>query len=317
MHDDLKRLAIALGNSIHSSKQDLMRSGADNQRWKETLKERCLLGIRGGLESRLEPEVAIRFIETPYNTRIAGRGAGRNEMSCCVWERAHATRTLTVLADIVDGSWNATCGLPWSASTMLALTEIGDRRKHADDLILSDFKCALIVPLVGSVSHPREMAGFYYGAAGEPPRYRLADSAVEYPLHPTDVDDVRQTRFFLDLFTAQTYESLAISIDAVKPLIYEWCDIGRFYGAGIELMSLLGMPGTTPGFGGYVAANQKADNLIPTKMLLEGAGVIVTNWWGEPIDRMKIMDRMYVAIAANKPLHGHMMRHLSRTARLP
>jgi hypothetical protein len=317
VYDDLKRLAIVLGDSIHSSKQDLTRNSADNQRWKETLKERCLLGIRGGLESHLEPDVAIRFVETPYNTKIVGRGAGKNEMSCRVWERVHATRTITVLADVVDGSWNAACGLTWSASTMLALTEIEDRQKHADDLILSDFKCGLIVPLVGSLSRPREMAGFYYGVAGEPPHYRLADSTIEYPLHPTDMDDVRQTRFFLDLFTAQTYDSLAISIDAVKPLIYEWGDIGRFYGAGIELMSLLGTPGTTPGFGGYVAANQKADNLIPTKMLLEGAGAIVTNWWGEPIDQMRIMDRMYVAIAATKPLHEHMLRHLSKTVRLP
>lgn len=317
MHDDLKRLAIALGDSIHASKQDLKRNGADNQSWKEALKERCLLGIRRGLESNLEPAVAVRFVETPYNTKVVGRGEGRNEMSCRVWERVPATRTITVLADIVDGSWNAACGLPWSASTMLALTEIGERQKPPDELVLSDFKCSLIVPLVGGVSHPREMAGFYYGTAGDPPRYRLADSVIEYPLHPTDAVDVRQTRFFLDLFTEQRYDSLAISIDAVKPLIYDWGDLGRFYGAGIELMSLLGAPGTTPGFGGYVAANQKADNLIPTKMLLEGAGVLVTNWWGEPIDGMKIMDRMYVAIAANKQLHEHMLRHLSRTVRLP
>lgn len=317
MYDDLKRLAIVLGDFIHSSKQDLIRNGADNQRWKEELKERCLLGIRGGLESHLEQDVAIRFVETPYNTKTIGRGAGKNEMSCRVWERVRATRTITVLADIVDGSWNAACGLPWSASTMVALTEIEDHQKRADDLILSDFKCGLIVPLVGGISRPREMAGFYYGVIGERPRYRLADSPIEYPLHPTDIDDVRQTRFFLDLFTAQTYDSLAISIDAVKPLIYDWGDIGRFYGAGIELMSLLGTPGTTPGFGGYVAANQKADNLIPTKMLLEGAGVIVTNWWGEPIDQMRIMDRTYVAIAATRPLHEHMLRHLSKTVRLP
>jgi hypothetical protein len=131
------------------------------------------------------------------------------------------------------------------------------------------------------------------------------------------MDDVRQTRFFLDLFTAQSYETLAIAIDAVKPLIYDWADIGRFYGAGIELMALLGGPGTTPGFGGYVAANQKADNLIPTTMLLEGAGVLVTTWWGERIDGMRLMDRAYVAIAANKALHEHMVRHLSKTVRLP
>lgn len=317
MYDDLKRLAIVLGDFLHASKRDLMRNGADNQRWKEKLKAHSLLAIRGALESHLAPDIAIRFVETPYNTKTLGRGAGRNEMSCHAWERVHATRTITVLADIIDGSWNAASGLPWSASTMLALTEIEEHQKRADDLILTDFKCGLIVPLVGSISSPREMAGFYYGAAGEPPRYRLAECPIEYPLHPTDMADVRQTRFFLDLFTEQNYDSLAISIDAVKPLIYDWADIGRFYGAGIELMSLLGTPGTTPGFGGYVAANQKADNLIPTKILLEGAGIIVTNWWGEPIDQMKIMDRMYVAIAANKPLHEHMLRHLSKTVRRP
>ena len=317
MSNDLKPLAIALGEFIQSSKQDLIRNGADNQHWKEKLKERCLLGIRGGLESCLPPDVAIRFIETPYNAKTAGRGAGKNEMSCRVWARAPATRTITVLADIVDGSWNAACGLSWSASTMLALTGVEERQKPVEDLILSDFRCGVIVPLVGGLISPREMAGFYYGIAGEPPCYRLVGSAVEHPLRPTDVENVQHTRFFLDLFTAETYDSLAISIDAVKPLIYDWGDIGRFYGAGIELMSLLGTPGTTPGFGGYVASNQKADNLIPTKMLLEGAGVIVTDWWGEPIDQMKIMDRMYVAIAANRPLHRHMVQHLSKTVRRP
>jgi len=317
MYDHLKRLAIGLGNFIHSSKRDLVRNGADNQRWIQELKERCLLGIRGGLESHLEPDVAVRFVESPYNTKTVGKGAGKNEMSCRVWGRADATRTISVLADIVDGSWNSACGLPWSSSTMLAFTEIERNQKHADELVLSDFKCGLIVPIVGNISSPKEMAGFYYGAAGEPPHYRLADSPIEYPLHPSNAEDVRQTRLLLDLFTTQTYESLAISIDAVKPLIYDWADIGRFYGAGIELMSLLGTPGTMPGFGGYVAANQKADNLIPTKMLLEGAGVIVTNWWGEPIDQMKIMDRMYVAIAATNPLHKHLMQHLSKTVRLP
>lgn len=317
MYDDLKALAIGLGNSIHAARRDLVREGADNGRWKEALKERSELGMRGGLEAHLPADVAIRVIETPYSLDRVGRGAGKNELSCRVWERGPATRTITVLADVVDGSWNAACGLPWSASTMLAFTEIGDHHAPADALALRDFKCGLIVPLVGSVSSPNAPAGFYYGVAGEPPRYRVAGSPTEYPLHPTDMDDVRQSRFFLDLFTAQTYESLAISIEAVKPLIYDWGDIGRFYGAGIELMSLLGTPGTTPGFGGYVAANQKADNLIPTTMLLQGAGVTVTSWWGEPIDRMKIMERMYVAIAATRPLHEHMIGHLSKTVRLP
>jgi fructose-1,6-bisphosphatase/inositol monophosphatase family enzyme len=317
MYEELKRLVIALGDFIHTAKNDLARDGADNLRWKNELKERCLRGIRSGLESELEADVSICLVETPYNTKVPGRGRGRNEMSCRIWERGRATRTITVLADVVDGSWNAACGLPWSASTMVALTGIAERHPQPDDLVLSDFRCGLVVPLVGDLASPREPAGFYYGLRGEGPRYRLAGSATEYPLRPTDIENVQHTRFFLDLFTAETFETLAVSIDAVKPLMHDWGDIGRFYGAGIELMSLLGRPGMTPGFGGYVAANQKADNLIPTKMLLEGAGVIVTNWWGEPIDRMKIMDRMYVAIAANKPLHEHLVRHLSRTARLP
>lgn len=315
--DELKRLAVALGNAILASRQALARDGMDNARWKDLLKERSLRGIRGGLEAALAPEVAIRFIETPYNTKVAGRGLGRNEMHCHQWERARPQRTLTVLGDIVDGSWNAACGLAWSASTMIAMSGFEETPTPADALVLADFRCALIVPIVAGVASPAEPASFYYGAMGEPPRLRVAESGRELALHPTDAVDVQATRCFLDLFTAETYETLAVSIDAVKPVMRDWGDIGRFYGAGIELMSLLGVPGTTPGFGGYVAANQKADNLIPTRMLLEGAGAIVTDWWGEPIDRMRIMDRKYVAIAANARLHAHLVQHLSQTARLP
>jgi fructose-1,6-bisphosphatase/inositol monophosphatase family enzyme len=317
MHKDLKNVAAGLGDFIHSSKEDLVRNGEDNHHWKEHLKERCLLGIKRGFESLLPNDVGVRLIETPYNSAIIGRGDGKNEMHCHHWRRPNARRTITVLVDIVDGSWNAACGLPWSASTMLALTEITASEKPADELVLDDFKCGIIVPLVGGVAAPKGDAGFYYGVSGEAPRFRLAHTATEFPLHPTPMDDVRQTRFFLDLFTAQSYETLSIALEAVKPLIRDWADFGRFYGAGIELMSLLARPGITPGFGGYVAANQKADNLIPTKMLLEGAGVIVTNWWGEPIDQMKVMDRVYVAIGASKPLHDHMLRHLSKTVQLP
>jgi fructose-1,6-bisphosphatase/inositol monophosphatase family enzyme len=317
MYDPLKRLAVAVGNSVHHAKQGLSRDGMENPRWKELLKDRCLQGIRSGLEANLDPDVAIQFVETPYNTKKSGRGQGKNEMSVQLWQRARPARAITVLADIVDGSWNAACGAPWSASTMVALTDLGVRAKRPEELVLADFKCGLIVPMVGATASPRQAAGFYYGSAGEPPRFREVESGIEHPLHTTDVQNVQHTRCFLDLFTAETYDALAISIDAVKPLMYDWGDIARFYGAGIELMSLLGMPGTTPGFGGYVAANQKADNLIPTTLMLEGAGVIVTSWWGERIDRMKIMERMYVAIGANPPLHEHLVRHLSKTARLP
>lgn len=317
MYDPLKRLALAAGTSVHHAKQGLARDGMDNQRWRALLKARCLQGIRGGLEANLEPDVAIQFVETPYNTTQLGRGLGKNEMSVQLWQRARPTRTMTVLADIVDGSWNAACGAPWSASTMVAFTDLGAPAGKPEDLVLADFKCGLIVPMVGATTSPRQAAGFYYGVAGERPRFREVESGIENPLTPTDAENVQHTRCFLDLFTAESFDALALSIDAVKPLIYAWGDIARFYGAGMELMSMLGVPGTTPGFGGYVAANQKADNLIPTTLMLEGAGVIVTNWWGERIDRMKIMDRMYVAIGANRPLHEHLVGHLSKTVRLP
>jgi hypothetical protein len=311
MSEDLKRLAIAVGNAVAASHVGLARNGADNATWKTELKERCLAGVAAGLRASLAPDVAAHLIETPYNTTTIGKGAGRNVMSCRVL--TEGTRSITLLADIVDGSWNAACGLPWSASTMLAFSNISEGAPAHDALVLDDFKCGLVVPLVAS---PHDPAGFYYGIRGESPVYRTLDGGVEWPLAPSDVEDVRQTRCFLDLFTTQSYEAMAASIKAVGPLMQDWADFGRFYGAGMELMALLGRPGVTPGFGGYVAANQKADNLIPTTMLLEGAGMIVTDWWGESIHRMKIMDRCYVAIGANRPLHDHMVRHLSQAAGL-
>lgn len=313
MFEELKELAIALGEAIHASRCDAVRNGADNQRWKDELKRRTLGGMQRLLDAKVGAGIGIRLIETPYNTKVAGRGLGRNELAWHRW-RAGSGRHLTLLADVLDGSWNAACGVPWSASTMIALTAVEPCETRAEDLTLADFKCALIVPLATGASGER---GFYYGATGEAPRYRVARTGEEFVLHPTGIEEAGKTRVFLDLFTEESYETLAVSIDAVKPLIYEWGDIGRFYGAGIELMSLLSVAGTTPGFGGYVAANQKADNLIPTKMLLEGAGIVVSDWWGSAIDSMRIMDRRYVAIAANRALHLQMLRHLSKTVRLP
>ena len=320
MYAELRLLAIAIGNHVHTSKFGLKREQMNNQQWRDLLKDRCLRGIRGALFQLLNPDVTVRLITTPYNTTVIGKGDGVNEMVVDEWDSNRGPTggpTLTILADVVDGSWNAACSVPWSASTMLAFTDIVPSPVVPDDLCLADFKCGLIIPLIDSGMPPDSELGFYYGVAGQPPKFRHWNTAREDALSPTDITDVRQTRFFLDLFTTQTYDSLYRATDAVVPLIWEWADIARFYGAGIELMSLLGRPGVTPGFGGYVAANQKADNLIPTKLLLEGAGVIVTTWWGEPIDTIKIMDRTYVAIAANQPLHDHLIRHLSKTVRLP
>ena len=310
MVDDLRRAAVAVGEAVCASHDGLVRKGADNATWKAALKDHCFAGIAAGLKATLPADVSVRFIETPYNTTRVGKGAGQNEMHCRVLN--DGPRSITLLADIVDGSWNAACGAPWSASTMLAFTNITDGSPDVETLALDDFTCGLVVPLVAS---PHDPPGFYYGSRGARPLYRSPDG-VEWPLAPTGIDDVRQTRFFLDLFTTQSYDALAASIAAVGPLIYEWADIGRFYGTGIELMSLLGRPGVTPGYGGYVAANQKADNLIPTTMLLEGAGLIVTDWWGGSIHEMKIMDRRYVAIAANRTLHDHLVQHLSKAAGL-
>jgi len=312
MSTDLKQLAVALGEAIQAARCDAVRNGADNQRWKDELKQRTRAGIREALDAKVKAGTGIQLIETPYNTSVAGRGLGRNELVCHRWREGEG-RQLVLLADILDGSWNAACGVPWSASTMIALTVV-EPGTRPEDLTLADFRCALVVPLAaGAAGEP----GFYYGAAGEVPRYRVAGTGEECALHPTDIEEAGKTRVFLDLFTEESYDTLAISIDAVKPIMYHWGDIARFYGAGIELMALLATPGTTPGFGGYVAANQKSDNLIPTTMLLQGAGMIVTDWWGEPIDRMRIMERKYVAIAANRALHQSLVQHLAKTVRLP
>lgn len=313
-YEELRLIAIAIGNHVHTAKFGLKREQMSNRQWSDILKDRCLLGIRNALSKVLNPDIAINFITTPYNTPVVGKGKGVNELVVNKWgAMANVAGNISVLADVIDGSWNAACGVPWSASTMLAMTDIAATPHDPEALTLADFKCGLIIPLIDSSMPPNSELGFYYGMAGQSPKFRHWNKSEEDELYPTGMTDVRQTRLFLDLFTTQTYESLALSIAAVGPLIYDWADIGRFYGAGMELMALLGRPGVTPGFGGYVAANQKSDNLIPTKLILQGAGLFVTDWWGESIDKIKIMDRTYVAIAANEQLHDHLLKHLSKS----
>ena len=319
MYEELRLLAIAIGNRVHSSKFGLQRKQLNNQQWADALKDCCLRGIRGALTQVLNPDIAINFITVPYHARIVGKdkGIGSNELMVDRWSPQPAPKTLSILADVVDGSWNAACGVPWSASTMLAFTDIVADPIAPEDLCLKDFKCGLIIPLIDAGMPSEAELGFYYGVEGHPAKFRYWNSSEEDALAPTDMTAVRQTRLFLDLFTTETYESLALSIAAVGPLIYDWADFARFYGAGMELMSLVGRPGITPGFGGYVAANQKTDNLVSTKLILEGAGLIVTNWWNEPIDNINLLDRTYAAIAANTPLHDNLIAHLSKTRRLP
>ena len=294
------RAATHIGREIGVAMGGLTRSAETNSQWSGILKERCLNAIRYGLNFLSGNSISVDLVDIPYNTSAIGKGLGTNDMEIEIFGCDDNMRVIC-LTDVIDGTWNACAGIPFSSSTMVAFTSpIG--ATPPQEVTMNDFDVGLIVPIVGD--------GFYLGIKGRSPKFICRDGREE-KLHLTKNINPLQVRCFIDLFTTQTNSSLEKSIQAVIPIISKWADFGRFYGAGGELMSLLGRNNIEPAFGGYVAANQKMDNVIPTSIILEGAGAKVSDWRGRSLGHHKLLDRVYVVFGANDPLYQNLIEVLS------
>lgn len=301
---NLKESVIAMGEDIRSRIVTAERRDETNKEWGTFLKQQ----VRDSLNKHMQivaesSDVNIHVIDMPYTAETgSGRGEGKNLIVIDkTFFAPGSDKNIYCLIDEIDGTWNATCGLAFSCSTMLAFTSI--TKTKPEDLTLAHFPYGFIIPYYGS--------GIYLSELHHPPQIALWNG-TSLPLHMSPVVSPSQTRFILDLFTEEEASSLALSIPAVNPVMQEWGDLGRFYGAGLEISMLFGYRNMTPGFSAYVAAHQKMDNIVPTYALVLGAGGIVTDWWGNSIMGKKLPDRVHVIMAANEQLHENLVKYLSK-----
>lgn len=268
-------------------------SHEDNKKYGNLLKKNCTEAI---LASAKKYNLFFRFIDMPYNSEVVGKGLGVN-----VLEDLESTGDGLggyCLVDVVDGTWAAVSGCPSSGTTTLAVSLSIEKKK--EDLTLADFEYAAIFPHEGD--------GWYLGRTCSPTLH-VGSGRERAVLGLSQQKNPKEIRFILDLFTTQTYSQLERSIDAVKPIMLEWADFVRLYGAGIEITTMFSRDAMEPSVGAYVSANQKMDNVIPLSILVEGAGGIVTDWWGNSIADKKLEDRVFVVMSANKALHENILNH--------
>ena len=167
---------------------------------------------------------------------------------------------------------------------------------------INDFTVGLIAP--------HHLEGQYYAIKGIRPRFIHYSTKTDESLNITKQTEPKKIRFFMDLFTAQSPEVHASAVDAVVPVMKEWIDFGRYYGSGVEFMSLFGRSNTEPAYGAYIGAQQKVDNILAPSLLLSQAGAIVSDWNGNSIEDSKLKDRVNIVIAANSILHENLILHL-------
>lgn len=333
--DQLVVTVFEMAKDIHTGISSLVRQYETNKEWGSRLKAVVQASLSYHFTRLIEnQQTNIYLLNMPYTAETgSGRGLGSNPITSqkfVPFKENEITEDGNIdfitedgnidfideqglmgkeekiycLIDIVDGTWNASCGLTFSCSTMLAFTRPSVQKPT--DLTLADFEYGFIIPYCGF--------GLYVGQLHNPTML-LSWDGLGMQLNMSPVKDVSKTRVILDLFTEEKKDSLAKSIPVIGPVIYDWCDYGRFYGAGVEIAALFGYRNLVPGFSAYVAAHQKMDNIVPSWPMILGAGGIVSDWWGDPITTKRLSDRVHIVMAANRDLHDNLVGHLSKRPR--
>jgi len=241
----------------------------------------------------------VTLLTMPYSANSTRIGDGKD--STKTMKIGNGPRKVACFYDTIDGTWNAKAGIPYTVSSLCAFTGEIDG-KVPEKFSFEDFSIGVVAP--------HQFPGLYYGERGVAPFFKRYNDGKEEPLKMTEETDPGKTRCIIDIFTTQTKEAHDRALKAVVPVMRKWRDYGRLYGTGVELMSLLGRNNTTPGFGGYVTAQQKTDNLVAGLIILEQAGAIISDWDGKSLDARKLDERVEVAIGANKELHDVLISDL-------
>lgn len=202
-------------------------------------------------------------------------------------------KTIYVVVDPVDGSKNAITNIPMY-STNLAFTRVQTK----SSVKINDFTIAVIGNLYNG--------DIYYCSQDEAAqKFDSTDKSVFL----SEETDPKNARIFIDSYMAENKEFFEYR---AIPLRVGFKDVGRFYGSGIELISLFAPKGETPGYAGYVSVNQKMDNILAGKILVESRGGIVTDFEGESLKNYALDSRPDVVMAANKKIHETIIDMLNK-----
>jgi fructose-1,6-bisphosphatase/inositol monophosphatase family enzyme len=295
---ELENMGYEFGmNVVHAVKR-LKRGSATNEEWGarlETASENEAKRILG--EFAESHDYQFHFITMPFKSKSIVRGDGFDKIEQKVIGKGQ--KQVACVYDTVDSTWNAKAGINYTVSTIMAFSDALE--EIPEKLTIGDFYVGVVAPWVGD--------GIYLGVRGSKSYFKSYDGMIE-SLRLTKETSPEKIRVMIDLFPATSKQRHDKAVDIVSPIIKEWLDFGRLYGSGVELMSFLGRYNAEPPYGGYVAIDQKSDNLIAPSIILECAGAIFTDWDGNQIKNRRLEERINVVMAANSQIHNSLLNHL-------
>lgn len=206
-------------------------------------------------------------------------------------EIGRGSNKVYAILDPVDGSWNAITNVPLYSSN-LAFTEPTER----DDITLKDFDIGIIGDLASGRIYFARKGGKAYQENGN---IREVFTSKE--------TDPRKSRLFLDSYSPK-YRPVCEK--AFLPLRLGFKDHGRLYGVGIETAMMLAPDEIIPGYVGFVSMDQKVDNIIASKIVLESAGGVTSDWERNPLDHYSMDSKPNVIFSANKGIYETILRLL-------
>lgn len=295
---ELESLGYELGKGVAYAIKKLNRRDATNEEWGailETASENESKRILGEFAENYNYQ--FYFITIPFKSKSIMRGDGLDEIEQRIIGKGQ--NKVVCVYDTVDSTWNAKAGINYTVSTIIAFSDVLE--EIPEKLTIGDFHVGIVSPWIGE--------GIYLGVRDSKSYFKSYNGIVE-SLKLTKETNPEKMRVMIDLFAAISKENKNRAVDIVNPIIKEWLDFGRLYGTGVELMSFLGRSNAESPYGGYIAVDQKSDNLIAPLIILKCAGAIFTDWDGNKIENRRLDERINVVMAANSQIYNSLLNHL-------